>query len=104
MTKSEVSKEFARLRVFGFCVWNFNSNKAMKFGMVKDFVDHVITDGKYIVFVEIKIGADKLSEGQKKTSIALSSASVWNKNLHYKLLTDMKAVKKLVDDLLIGRL
>ena len=104
MTKGEISKEFARLRQFGFKVWNFNSNRAFKSGMMKDFVDHLITNGKYIVFAEIKIGKDILSDGQKETAKYLSSASIHNKFTHYKLLTEMKQVKKLVDDLLGGKL
>jgi hypothetical protein len=103
MTKSEVSKEFARLRPLGFQVWNFNFKGSLPSGM-KDFVDFVITNGKYVVFAEIKIGKDVLSEGQKATGAYLSHASIYNKCMHYKVITDMKSVKLLTDNLLSGKL
>ena len=103
MIKQEVSKEFSRLRSFGFLVVNFNDSRPLR-KQQKSFVDFFITNGKYLVFVEIKIGRDVLSEGQKETGRYLSSASIHNKNTFYKLLTNMRQVRKLTDDLLSGKL
>jgi hypothetical protein len=103
--KSKISTEFARLRDWGYTVINFNSGKALNEYM-KGFVDIVIFNQRYLVFVEVKTTStdDKLREGQKETAIKLSSISAMNKGVHYRTIITLAEAKKLVDNILGGKL
>ena len=59
---------------------------------------------KYLIFVEIKIGNDKLSPGQDNIGRKLSSASVHNKNTFYKVIRTLEDAQRLVDHLVKGDL
>lgn len=66
--KSIVANSFKKLEDYGFIVRNLQSNQALRKGMV-DLPDLIIIGKRFkgdIYFVEIKIGNDKLSKGQKK--------------------------------------
>lgn len=80
-TKKEISKHIKSLEKYGFKVWNFSTKHRTTSG-VKDFVDFVIAGYGRIYFVELKIGADKLSEGQIRTK------KILEKTKRYILLTE----------------
>lgn len=98
-TKKEITKEFNRLKQFGFEIITFNDNRPLR-GQQKNFVDHLLFNAKHIIFVEVKIGKDKLNEAQEKVMNKLCSASVFNKYTEYKIIKDVAEAKKLVDYLL----
>ncbi|MFA6309818.1 MAG: hypothetical protein WC677_08855 [Clostridia bacterium] len=104
-TKKLITDELNRLKPFGFEVLTFNNNRAFRSAQ-KNFPDHFITNGKYIVFVEVKLTStkDKLSEGQEKLCYKLSSASVYNKHTHMKFIKSVADAKRLVELLLKGEL
>jgi hypothetical protein len=103
MTKKDITNEFNKLKLYGFEVITFNSNRAFRSAQ-KNFPDHFISNGKYIVFVEVKFGKDKLSEGQERLCNKLSSASIYNKHTHMKFIKTIAEAKTLVDLLLRGAL
>jgi len=101
--KSEISKEFARLRNFGFDVYNFNDYRPM-YGGKRDFVDHVLVSKKYHIYIEVKIGEDKLTDGQKRLAEKISHLSTTNPSIHYRLVRTLKEAKSLVNLLLAKKL
>ena len=102
-TKKEITKEFSRLKSFGFEVITFNDNRPLR-SQQKNFVDHLLFNHKFVVFVEVKLGTDKLNENQERVMNKLSAASVFNKNMDYKLIHDLQSTKRLVDNLLQGKI
>jgi hypothetical protein len=103
MTKKEVSEQFAKLTKFGYKVINFNSYKAMPTQM-KNFVDHLIFNKKYFIAVEVKIGKDELSDGQKDTAEKLSSVMAINKTFYYFNIKTLPEAKNLCDKILGNKL
>lgn len=103
LTKKMITIELNRLKQYGFEVLTFNNNRAFRSSQ-KNFPDHFITNGKYIIFVEVKIGSDKLSEGQEKLYNKLLSAGGYNKYTHMKIITTLDETKRLVELLLEGDL
>ena len=96
MTKSDISKQFALLRKYGYKVINLNEKRSFRAGQ-RDFVDLCIFNAHYLVFVEVKIGKDILSEGQKDTAIKLSSIMAINKTVYYfqiKTLAEAKIIQE----------
>jgi len=99
LSKKEISKIFGKLRSFGFKVQNFNTPSRMNIGQ-KDWVDHVIYNKRYLIFVEVKLGKDKLSEGQVTTANYLSSIMALNKTVHYFIISSVKEAETLFDMIL----
>lgn len=99
--KKEISKTFGNLRKYGYKVINFNSSTRLNAGM-KDFIDFCIFSSRVIIFVEVKLGKDKLSEGQKETARMLSSVASLQTRIHYKTIRDLKSAKELHDLILRG--
>ena len=97
--KTLISKEIARLRKFGFTVYNFNLNKSLPPG-IKNFVDHLIISERYLIFVEVKIGRDKLNPEQIDLMNLISFLGIRNKSIHYQLLTSIKQTKDFVSAVL----
>ena len=100
MTKSDISKTFSQLRKFGYTVVNMNTKRALGSSGTKDFVDFCIFSKHYLVFIEVKIGKDFLSEGQKDTAIKLSSLMAINKSIHYYQIRNLNEAKQLQERLL----
>lgn len=101
--KSLISKEIARLRLFGFSVYNFNLNKSLPTGL-KNFVDHLIISKRYLILVEVKIGRDKLNSEQIDLMNLISFLGIRNKSVHYQLLTNLKQTKDFVAAVLSKKL
>ena len=101
--KSDISNEFAKLRNFGYTVLSFGSHKALS-RHIKGFVDLVIFNSKQLIFIEVKVGHDELSEVQKEIMTKLSSVATYNKTVHYRLITTLAEAKKLVENILSGKL
>jgi Holliday junction resolvase-like predicted endonuclease len=103
--KSDISKEFVKLKKFGYTVINFNSNK--KFGSnMKGFVDLVLFNKKYLIMAEVKTAAtkDTLSDEQKKAAADLSSIMAINKTFHYFQIKNLNDAKNLCGRILAGEL
>lgn len=80
-----------------------NSLKAMPIGM-KGFPDHVIIGKKYIVFVEVKIGADKMSSEQIKFNQTLWDVSEHNKYMRVKEIKTLEEARILCNALIMESL
>lgn len=63
MTKTQIKDYLKQIEKYGGKLITFNSNKYVSKGM-KSFVDHIIFYKNLILFIEVKIGKDKLSSGQ----------------------------------------
>jgi len=103
--KAEISKEFSRLRKFGYRVINFNSGRALNKWM-KDFVDIVVFNSRILVFVEVKTEStkDRLTIEQMNTAVMLSSLATRNKDVNYSQVKNLQQAKNLVDRILTGKL
>jgi hypothetical protein len=101
--KQKVNEELNRLRKFGYKVHHFSDKKKV---VTKDWVDHVVHNHRFFLCIEDKFEAtkDKLSEGQKETLVKLSSVAVFNKNFDYKGIGGVDDAKRIVENLLKGRL
>ncbi len=88
ITKSDISKEFSKLREYGFEVYNFSSNRALP-QSAKGFVDIVIVKFK-IVFIEIKMlnTNDKFSPEQTTLKNLLKVISMLTKYVEYHVINE----------------
>jgi len=92
MTKKEVTDELKKI-ISGRedCqLFTFNSYRSLPTG-AKYFVDHVIVMPDYVIFIEVKLGTDKLSDGQIRTGKQLSDISAKEGAVKYFLLTEPNA-------------
>ena len=104
--KSQISKELAKLRDFGYIVITFNSNKRFGRGMT-GFVDHFIIARGNIFFIEVKLKGDVMSRKQKELRDALIKIEerMRMENVqytHYIQLNDLEQSQNLVYDILKG--
>lgn len=74
MTKGEVTKALKALQGVGWKVYTFNNFRAMPTGSI-GFPDHVLAHPakKKLIFIEVKIGKDKLSMEQAETLTTLAA-------------------------------
>ena len=72
MTKSEITKALKHLENYGWIVKTFNSNRYNMKGSI-GFPDHVLVhqEKKLLIFIEVKLGKDKLSPPQCEYLVAL---------------------------------
>jgi len=103
MSKKEISKEFARLRDFGFDVWNYNEKKPLRRAQ-SGFVDHHLMSYNYDVYIEVKLPGDKYRDRQEDLAKKISHLSTTNKAIHYRLVRSLADAKRLVDLLLERKL
>jgi len=99
MTKSEITKALKPLTKYGWDVKTFNHNKAMPTG-ARDWVDHfLVHESKgWIIFIEVKIGKDSLSEGQTEYKKSLQSCCNANGKAQYILFPGKyKTIPELLD-------
>jgi len=92
MTKKQVTDSLNK--VPGWDIKTFNSNRKLHGGF-RGFVDHVAINPKrgLIVFIEVKLGADRLSNKQIEYKSMLERVERNNDKFYYFVLTD----KNLVD-------
>lgn len=95
--KSLISAEFARLREYGYLVFNFNQKTRFGSGMV-GFCDHLIIGFGRIIFLEVKIGRDKLRPEQVKLKDELIKTDA-----EYLYITELFVAQKLSDWLITIR-
>lgn len=95
--KSLISAEFARLREYGYLVFNFNQKTRFGPGMV-GFCDHLIIGFGRIVFIEVKIGKDQLSKEQEQLKDELVKAQA-----EYNLVTCLYDAQNISDWLISSR-
>lgn len=76
MTKTEISKALKHLENYGWIVKTFNSNRYNMKGSI-GFPDHVLVNAskKLLIFIEVKLGKDKLSLKQCEYLTALNSVA-----------------------------
>ena len=58
----KISTEFAKLREKGFWVYNFNTQKPMKYGSTKKFCDLLVIGENGVHFIEVKLESTKDTE------------------------------------------
>lgn len=95
MTKTEITEHLNEFRKLGCIVKTFNSQHKMSRGAV-GFVDHVIVSGRkgLLIFIEVKLGRDKLKSAQQDLQEALQSVVSQNQansehpNILYYQITD----------------
>lgn len=80
--KTKISESFKELEKYGYKVWNFNSNLKMR---CKYWVDLVVAGKGWLFLIEVKIGTDKLSDGQEITRHELSHIKG---NCKYEIVTE----------------
>lgn len=95
--KSQISAEFARLREYGYLVFNFNQKSRFGSGLV-GFCDHLIIGFGRIVFIEVKIGKDRISKQQEQLKDELVKAQA-----EYNLVTCLFDAQNISDWLYINR-
>ena len=95
--KSLISTEFARLRDYGYLVFNFNQKTRFGSGLV-GFCDHLIIGFGRIIFLEVKIGRDKLSKEQVKLKDELIKTDA-----EYFYITELHDAQKMADWLIAIR-
>ena len=95
--KSEISKEFARLREYGYLVFNFNQKTRFGIGLT-GFCDYVIIGFGRIIFIEVKIGKDRLSKEQEQLKDELVKAQA-----EYNLVTCLFDAQNISDWLISSR-
>lgn len=99
MTKSEITYHLNRLKVYGFNVTTFNSRGKMPTG-ARGFVDHVLIGSRSIWFLEVKLGADSLSEKQIELGKALKHLESISKVVRYRLLDDYTDLPDLIAEII----
>ena len=86
----------------GWKVFTFNSQRKMPTGC-RGFVDHVlINKNGYIVFIEAKIGSDKLSEKQKEYQEVYKKIMQNNKMFKYYIMTEKNYIDIIKEIYFIG--
>lgn len=97
--KKDITDKLNILKRAGWIVKTFNSHKKMPRGSV-GFVDHFLAHEKYgIIFIEVKIGKDKMSEEQTALAHALSVLSASNLKIQYYQVTEVN-VDNVIDKIL----
>lgn len=69
-TKTMVWEAFKALKPYGFKVWNFSDNRALRKAQA-GWVDYVILSNRILALIECKIGEDTLSSNQTDTKSLL---------------------------------
>lgn len=99
-TKKEIGSLFRKLEkmIPETKVWNFGSDKPLPKGM-KDWLDIVIANKYYMIFIEIKTKStnDTYSDGQKSTAKLISHHEALNKTVHYRIIKNYKDALKLFE-------
>ena len=94
-TKKDISRIFAKLRDFGFLVFNFNSNKKLNRGKMTGFCDHLIIGKGKIYFIEVKIGKDTIKPEQFLLQRAIDETEA-----DFRFITSSKEAEDLRDFIL----
>lgn len=97
--KSDISKIFSVLRNYGYLVYNFNAKKELPLGF-KNFVDHLFVSRDLLIFVEVKIGRDKLSNDQTYLKELIEKLQTRNQSIYYFLITSVESAKHLINNIL----
>ena len=106
MTESKAIKDsFVRLRKFGHIVFNFNSSRANNPG-IKGFPDWLIITRNYnLVFIEVKIGKDKLKIEQEVVIRKLANMmGIPGSRVNVFICKDKKMADNISDQILKGEL
>jgi hypothetical protein len=96
LTKKDFTETFNKLKEFGYDVKNFNSKRKMGSG-ITGLPDHMIIGHGYLVYVEVKIGDDKLSPGQKIFAEKIIEVREKNKTVKYWCISQLTEALGIVD-------
>lgn len=97
--KSEITKIFNTLKEAGYSVSTFNSHRAVGKGMLY-FPDHVFIGHGRIIFVEVKIGKDTMSDGQQKLHTIIQESVVKNRFVDSFIVRDTESAIRVRDRIL----
>lgn len=101
--KNKISEQFKKLRDYGFKVIN-NNTPGKQYEMQKGWVDYVIFNERFIVFIEVKLEGDKFNIEQLDTMAKLKSISSLNGGVLYFVCHSLSEAKEIVDYLLANRM
>ena len=92
-----ISKEFAKLRQFGYLVYNFNTQTGMKSGSQRGLCDHLIISIYGIHFIEVKLKStkDKIRESQKPLAQILRTLTK-SEDIYYWIVDSLERAEYLV--------
>lgn len=99
ISKGEIAKAFKWIEKYGFKVRNMGDNHRGRKSR-KDLPDCFIVGHGCFHAIEIKVGADKLSKGQKEYADELKKVEKKNKTVFYWLCTE-KNYKQIIDKILL---
>ena len=102
MTESqEIKKALIRLRDFNCIVFNFNSNKPNNPGLAGHPDWLILTPKLNVVYIEVKIGKDSLSDIQKWVLNRLASVmGLPHSRVIFSLCKSSKAAKRISDQII----
>ncbi len=100
-----IKKALTDLRKFNNIVFNFNSNKRNNLGLI-GFPDWlIITPHLNLVFIEVKIDKDKISEIQQKVINRIASVmGLPNSRVNISIIKTGKEAEQIADKILKGSL
>jgi len=96
MTKTEITNELKAICRDRAMLFTFNSYRSMPRG-ARYHPDHTIISTTDIIYIEVKIGNDTLSDGQIEAGEILSECADNNSCVHYFVLTDKNAREIYID-------
>ena len=96
-----VSKTYAELRAYGFLVYNFNTQRAMKTGATMRLCDQIVVGDTGLHFIEVKLEStkDRMKPHQllfKKLIEMIASRTVWVKYWMIQSLDDAQTNYELI--------
>lgn len=97
MIKSEITRKLKTLEKCGWRVMTTNDRRATPSGMT-GMTDHILFKPSkgIIIFAEIKIGKDRLSNVQELFRLMISGERFYKNSVYYMIITD-----KTIDDMIV---
>lgn len=102
-TKKNISEQFGLLRKFNYSIWNGNT-PGTKYKQEKGLVDHIIINNVYLIYVEVKIGKDDLTDQQRMLKSQLQFLATYNKSIFYFEIKTFEEAKDLVTKIIEHKL
>ena len=96
--KKQITDKINQLKKIGMNVITFQTDKRKR-RSEKNMTDYFIYGKGWVIFIECKIGKDKLSEGQENLKTELSYAQCYNDRLIYAIITETNYIN-LVNELI----
>lgn len=87
ITKTDIKNSLKQIERYGGKLYTFNSNRYTGTGF-KGFIDHIIFYKGYIIFIEVKIGKDRIQPEQIICQNCIKETTVKNPFVFYVLATE----------------